>query len=274
MDARRRFAGRFEVSGSFDLSRVAGSPAAIARTQQDPVHLYQRPDGPLEFDSDPHLAERHQSGAPVRQGRRQAAPASRPPTSGARRGSRSTTSASSARPTSRRGPPGPPWPSGTPTGSSASCAGTSTTGSTGAVAGLPTERAFNTNVHTQFNNRWWLHMGGTLGQLGATYCDRCARGGPAIRQDPYIAPWIGIEGDDRRPLVPTLWVNYWRGRRGPLGDDRAGAGRSSSRCPRRFTTSLGASVRAQPQRHPVLRHVHRLRRGRRTTPSRTWSSGR
>jgi len=29
-------------------------------------------------------------------------------------------------------------------------------------------------------------MGGTLGQLGATYCDRCARGGPAVRQDTYI----------------------------------------------------------------------------------------
>ena len=54
--------------------------------------------------------------------------------------------------------------------------------------GLPTERAFNTNVHTQFNNRWWLHMGGTLGQVGATYCDRCARGGPAIWQDPTSAP--------------------------------------------------------------------------------------
>jgi hypothetical protein len=54
-------------------------------------------------------------------------------------------------------------------------------------------------------------MGGTLGQVGTTYCDRCARGGPAIRQDPYIAPWSGIEGDDRKALVPSLWTNYWRG---------------------------------------------------------------
>ena len=28
-----------------------------------------------------------------------------------------------------------------------------------------------------------------------------ARGGPAVRQDPYIAPWIGIEGDDRQALA-------------------------------------------------------------------------
>ncbi|MBA3495685.1 MAG: carbohydrate binding family 9 domain-containing protein, partial [Gemmatimonadales bacterium] len=51
VDARWRFRGRFEVSGSLDLSRVGGDPAAIARTQRDPVHLYQRPDGPLTFDS-------------------------------------------------------------------------------------------------------------------------------------------------------------------------------------------------------------------------------
>jgi len=64
------------------------------------------------------------------------------------------------------------------------------------------------------HNRWWAHLGGTLGQIGTTYCDRCARGGPAIRQDPYIAPWAGIEGDDRKPLVPSFWVNYWRGDQG------------------------------------------------------------
>jgi hypothetical protein len=51
IDARRRFLGDYEVSGSFDASRVAGSRAAIALTQEDPVHLYQRPDGPLTFDS-------------------------------------------------------------------------------------------------------------------------------------------------------------------------------------------------------------------------------
>ena len=48
---RWRFTPAYEVSGSFDLSRVAGDPAAIALTQRNPVHLYQRPDGPLEFDS-------------------------------------------------------------------------------------------------------------------------------------------------------------------------------------------------------------------------------
>jgi hypothetical protein len=82
------------------------------------------------------------------------------------------------------------------------------------AAGLPTERAFNTNVHVQFTNRWWLHVGGTVGQVGTTYCDRCARGGPAVRQDPYLSPWITLEGDDRRPLVPILSAHYTRGDQG------------------------------------------------------------
>ncbi|MEP6474813.1 MAG: DUF5916 domain-containing protein, partial [Gemmatimonadota bacterium] len=106
--------------------------------------------------------------------------------------------------------------------------------------GMPTERAFNANVHTQFTNRWWFHLGGTLGQLGTTYCDRCARGGPAIRQDPYISPWAGIQGDDRHRLVPYFWVNYFKG----------DGGRSESlslqpeldlKVASRFTTSLSAN---------------------------------
>src|SRR5256886_2435419 len=79
------------------------------------------------------------------------------------------------------------------------------------TAGLPEERAFNTNTHTTFNNTWSFHTGFTLGQLGETYCYSCARGGPAVRQDPYLAPWAGVIGDDRKAIVPYFWVNYWRG---------------------------------------------------------------
>ncbi len=77
--------------------------------------------------------------------------------------------------------------------------------------GLPLERAVNTNAHVTLLNNWGIHFGGTLGQLGATYGDRTARGGPAVRQDPYVAPWIYITGDDRRHLVPYLLVNFFRG---------------------------------------------------------------
>jgi hypothetical protein len=76
--------------------------------------------------------------------------------------------------------------------------------------GLPLERAANTNLHVTLLNNWGIHTGATLGQLGATYDDRAARGGPALRQDPYVAPWIFINGDDRRRLVPGVSVNFAR----------------------------------------------------------------
>ena len=66
-------------------------------------------------------------------------------------------------------------------------------------------------MHVTFKNNWGLHTGGTVGQLGKTYDDRAARGGPAIRQDRYVAPWLFIVGDDRRSIVPFMGVNYFRG---------------------------------------------------------------
>jgi hypothetical protein len=210
---RWRFSGRYEVSGSLDLSRVAGDTAAIARTQQDPVHLYQRPDGGETFDPTRtsltgtnqelrfakvggkrlHFETAYQRRTPgfeindigfLRQADQQA------------------------------------WTSWAnlvfyqPNRVFQSLRWNFNNWEYWTAAGLPTERAFNTNVHIQWTNRWWLHTGGTIGQVGATYCDRCARGGPAIRQDPYLSPWVTIAGDDRRPLVPSLSANYTRGDHG------------------------------------------------------------
>jgi len=209
VDARRRFAGRFEVSGSFAASRVAGSAEAIARTQRDPVHLYQRPDSPLEFDS----TRTSLSGSNLELrfakvgGRRlvfETAFQRRTPgfeinDIGFLRQADFMAWTSWANLAFRD--PNPVfqqlrwnfnnWEYWT-------------------ADGLPTERAFNTNVHIQWTNRWWLRAGGTIGQLGETYCDRCARGGPAVRQDAYLAPWLGIQGDGRRALIPAFWLNYSR----------------------------------------------------------------
>jgi hypothetical protein len=239
IDGRRRFAGRFEVSGSLDFSRVAGGAAAIARTQQDPVHLYQRPDGPLVYDS----TRTSLSGTNLE-------------LRFAKVGGKRLVFETAY----QRRSPGfeindigfllqadqqawTTWAALTfrnPNRVFRELRWNFNNWQYWSIAGLPTERAFNTNVHTQLNNRWWLHMGGTLGQIGSTWCDRCARGGPALRQDPYLAPWAGIEGDDRKPLVPSFWTNYWRGDQG----------RSESfelepalelKVSTRFTTSLSAS---------------------------------
>jgi hypothetical protein len=80
--------------------------------------------------------------------------------------------------------------------------------------GLALESAYNTNVHITFKNNTGWHMGGTMGQLGTTFDDRSARGGPAIRQDSYFAPWLSINGDDRKAIVPYLNFNYFKGASG------------------------------------------------------------
>ncbi|MEO8578255.1 MAG: DUF5916 domain-containing protein [Gemmatimonadales bacterium] len=76
--------------------------------------------------------------------------------------------------------------------------------------GLALEAAYNTNVHVTLKNNWGIHTGGTVGQLGTTYDDRAARGGPALRQDMYIAPWMFIGADDRKAIVPGMSINYFK----------------------------------------------------------------
>ncbi|MBI1967936.1 MAG: carbohydrate binding family 9 domain-containing protein [Gemmatimonadetes bacterium] len=211
MDFRHRFArGRYQLSGSIDISRVAGTARAIAATQRSAVHFYQRPDDDLRYDSTrtsltgdaEEIYFSKLGGGLIRF-----------ETSYQRRspgfevndmgfllradqqswnnwlGLQFTRPAWIYRRAFWNFNWWQYWTAG----------------------GLALERAANTNVHAQLNSRWWVHWGGTLGQLGTTFCDRCARGGPAIRLDRSVSMWGGVEGDDRPILQPSLWMNYWRG---------------------------------------------------------------
>ena len=211
MDFRHRFpGGRYEVSGSLDLSRVAGSAQAITATQLDAVHYYQRPDAGLPFDSTRTSLSGHDEsvqfgkvgGAHVlfQTGYERRSPGFEINDLGyLQRADQQAWSTwvgffdRKRRALTQRFQWNFNW------------------WQYWTSAGLPEERAFNTNTHTTFNNTWSFHVGGTLGQLGETYCYSCARGGPAVRQDPYLAPWAGLNGDDRKAIVPYFWVNYSRG---------------------------------------------------------------
>jgi len=209
-DFRHRFkGGKYELSGSVDLSRVAGSAQAIAGTQQNATHYYQRPDAGLTFDSTRtslsgdaealqfgkvggnHFifqtnVERRSPGFEINDlGYLQRADQQ----------AWSTWAGYFDRHTRKlynRFQWNFNW------------------WQYWTTAGLPEERAFNTNTHTTFRNQWSLHFGGTIGQLGTTYCYSCARGGPAVRQDSYVAPWLGINGDDRKAIVTYFWFNWFR----------------------------------------------------------------
>ena len=209
LDFRHRFpGGRYEISGALDLSRVAGSAQAIAATQRDATHYYQRPDAGIAFDStrtslwgdDESLqfgkvagnilfqtnVERRSPGFEINDlGYLQRADQL----------AWSTWAGYFDR-HKRRFYQRFQW--------------NFNWWQYWTTAGLPEERAFNTNTHTTFLNTWSLHFGGTVGRLGTTYCYSCARGGPAVRQDSYVGPWLGINGDDRKAIVPYLWFNWSR----------------------------------------------------------------
>lgn len=74
--------------------------------------------------------------------------------------------------------------------------------------GTRLEAAVNTNAHVTFRNDWSAATGVTAGHLGATVCDHCARGGPAIRSDGQLFPWLTLQGDPRAAFTPSLNVNW------------------------------------------------------------------
>jgi hypothetical protein len=74
------------------------------------------------------------------------------------------------------------------------------------ATGLNTDRALNTNWHVNLANNMWVHTGMTVQQLPGTFCDNCSRGGPAFRRSPKESFNIGVQGDDRRHVVPNLSV--------------------------------------------------------------------
>lgn len=210
VDFRHRFwRSRYQVQAKLLASRVTGGPEAIAATQQTAVHYYQRPDAGLALDSARTSLAGHAEQlkfGKVGGGLIQFETSYQLISPGFELNDFGFLNRADWQEWATWGSinfnnPGPfyrrlfwnfnewnQWSS----------------------RGLPLERALNSNIHFELPNSWWFHTGGTWGGLGTRYCDRCARGGPAIRTDQTGDWWGGIEGDDRRFLRPSLWWNYWR----------------------------------------------------------------
>ena len=75
--------------------------------------------------------------------------------------------------------------------------------------GTRLENALNFNGHMGLRNNWDVHLGSTFGRLTESYCDRCTRGGPPLRQSRGIFPWGGVNTDSRRVISGGMWVNGW-----------------------------------------------------------------
>jgi Domain of unknown function (DUF5916)/Carbohydrate family 9 binding domain-like len=224
VDFRHRFLNNsYEVSGSLDHSRVQGSHADILNVQRGAVHYYQRPDAGLPLDTNrtvldgdaeefkfDKISGKHLMFESAYQ--RRSAGFEINDLGFLRRADRQDWNTwagyfdRNERAYYKRFQWNNNW------------------WQYWTTAGLPLEAAYNTNTHITLKNNWGLHTGGTVGQLGTTYDDRAARGGPAIRNDSYLAPWVFINGDDRRSLVPNLQGNWFRGSGGRSTSWNAGPG--------------------------------------------------
>ena len=237
---RHRFpGGRYQLTGSVDVSHVAGTPAAMLLTQTDRVHRYERPDDGLNVDprrtsltGDAEEILFGKTGGDIRfetSYLRRSAGFEANDFGFLRRADQQSWNTWAAKSWNK------------PTFIFQTGQWNVNWWQFWTAEGMPTERAANTNAHFQLKSRWWVHFGGTIGQLGTVFNDREARGGPAVRVDPFVSPWGGFEGDQRRPIIPYLFFNYF------WGD----GGRSTSinvspsvdlRVSTRFRASLGVSI--------------------------------
>lgn len=77
------------------------------------------------------------------------------------------------------------------------------------TSGTRLENALNFNGHLGLKTNWDMHMGGTVSGLTPSYCDRCTRGGPVLRNSRSFSPWGGFNSDSRRPVSFGMWTNLW-----------------------------------------------------------------
>ena len=210
-DFRHRFRnGMFQLDASITGSRVAGSTAAITGTQTNSTHYYQRPDDALQLDTTATSLTGHAE--QIRFGKF-GGPLLRFETSLQRvsAGYEINDLGFLRRADWQEQATWAALQFQKPTSVYQRLFWNFNEWNDWTMEGLPLEHAVNTNVHTEIKNHWWLHLGGTLGNLGKTYCDRnCSRGGPAVRNSRYFAPWGGIQGDGRKSIVPSVWFNYFR----------------------------------------------------------------
>jgi len=196
----------YEISGSFDQSRVQGTPLAMQALQTDGVHGFQRPDAQLPLDSNRtvlggdaeelHFAKVGGQHLMFESAYQRRSPGLEVNDLGYLRRADQTSWNTwvgffdrNERFFYQRFQWNNNW------------------WQYWTTDGLALEAAYNQNFQIVLRNNWGLHFGSTFGDFSATYDDRTARGGPALRNDHYLAPWLFINGDDRRALVPFFYFN-------------------------------------------------------------------
>ena len=206
---RNRMGGRkYELAGMFAASHVRGNEEAIWRTQRNSVHYFQQPDGDLAVDSTRTSLSGYSS--QLKFGKY---------SGGITRFETSVVRTSPGFDVNDLGflrradvMDWSTWGALTWREAKRFYRWAQLNGNhweTWNTSGLRTQNAANVNGHMGLNNNWDVHLGGTVDNLTESYCDRCTRGGPALRRSRGFYPWGGVNTDSRKFVSGGMWFNYW-----------------------------------------------------------------
>jgi hypothetical protein len=207
VDARHRFAsGRYSLAAAFAASVVRGTAAAIDRSQRNAVHLYNRPDAGLPYDpsrtsltgTDLSLKADKTAGTLLYGASyERLSPGFETNDMGFL--SQADQQTAQVYATIQSSKPRAFW-------RNASVSLYQFDQFT--ANGLPTTNFSELDVFTEFQNRMTFAANLWADNLTAAYCDRCARGGPAVRATPDVNLLFSVGGDPRRAVVPTVAAIY------------------------------------------------------------------
>jgi hypothetical protein len=207
IDARHRFAdGRYSISGSLATSTVRGTAAAIDRTQRNPVHYYNRPDAGLPYDpnrtsltgTDLQLKADKVAGTLTYGGQyERLSPGFETNDIGFL--SQADQQFAQVYAGVQSSEPRAFW-------RNASVQVYQYNQFT--ANGLPTTNFSELDLYAEFQNRMTFSANMWSDNPLPAYCDRCARGGPAVRSSPDYNVLINVGADPRWKAVPTLAAIY------------------------------------------------------------------
>ena len=207
VDARHRFGnGRYSLTASLASSLVRGTDAAIARTQRNAVHYYNRPDAGLNYDptrtslagTDFRFRGDKSSGA-LKYGLQYELITPGFETNDLGFLSQADQQWGAAYATLTSTKPRAFW-------RNASVSLTQYNQFT--ASGLPTTNYTELDAYAEFLNHATFDMALWADNLSTVYCDRCARGGPAVRNSSDANLLISVGGDPRRTAVPSIAAIY------------------------------------------------------------------
>jgi hypothetical protein len=207
IDARHRFAkGRYSLAASLATSVVSGTAAAIDRTQRGAVHYYNRPDADLPYDptrtslagTDLRLKADKVAGT-LTYGALYERLSPGFETNDLGFLSQADQQIAQAYAILQSSQPRAFW-------RNASAEAYQYTQFT--ANGIPATNFTELLLFAEFKNRMTLSADIWADNIMPAYCDRCARGGPAVRSSPDANILINAGGDPRRTLVPTFAAIY------------------------------------------------------------------